>query len=107
MHNLMSYHLNKHVLVSIPEVLGDREPHRCRLAGVEPFGLWLESDDLSRIAFSNKERPLAKVFVPFTRIVYLIEAPGVSPAVPIADPAAKLPPRPRRKSSALPKIKGP
>ena len=73
--SMMSYHLNKHVLVSIPEIPNDGAPLRCRLLGVESFGLWLESEALSRIAFSNDEPPLAMVFVPFSQISYLVGAP--------------------------------
>jgi hypothetical protein len=103
MRHIMSYHLNKQVLVSIPEILGDGEPRRCRLTGVEPFGVWLESEDLSRIAFSNDERPLAMIFVPFTRIGYLVGAPAAVRSAVTADPVANPPARPRRASPVTPK----
>jgi hypothetical protein len=105
--SIMSYHLNKQVLVSIPEILGDGEPRRCRLTGVEPFGLWLESEDLSRIAFSSDERPLAMVFVPFTQIGYLVAASAAPPPAAIADPVVESPPQPRRASPVMPKAKRP
>ena len=96
--NMMSYHLNKHVLVSIPGILGDGPPRRCLLTGIEPFGLWLENEELFRLAFSDDKRPSTIVFVPFTQIAYLVAAP----VAPVAGPVAESPAKPRRKTPVRP-----
>jgi hypothetical protein len=49
------------------------------LVGIEPAGLWLESEHLSRKAFPGTAPPPTPVFVPFTQIAYLIGAAGVPP----------------------------
>jgi hypothetical protein len=86
----LSYHVNKPVLVSIPPIFPDGGPRHCRLAGIEPGGLWLESEDLSRIAFADTEAPPAWVFVPFTQIAYLV-------GVPVAPPPVDAGTKPRRR----------
>jgi hypothetical protein len=80
----MTYRLGvlvgKPVLVCIPQLFSDDEPRACRLSGVEPGGVWLESEDLTRIAFGETEQPPAPVFVPFAQIVCLAVAAPHSPA---------------------------
>jgi hypothetical protein len=76
---ILGHHVNKPVLVSVPPIFGKSEPQRCRLVGIEPAGLWLESEHLSRKAFPDADPPPTPVFVPFTQIAYLIGAPVVPP----------------------------
>jgi hypothetical protein len=91
----LGHHLNKPVLISIPPIFTTAEPRHCSLVGIEPAGVWLESEDLSRIAFPSAERFLATVFVPFTQIAYLVGAP---PAAPTPSPRVSTEaPRPGRK----------
>jgi hypothetical protein len=73
----LGHHMNKPVLVSIPPIFGNTELHRCRLIGAEAAGLWLESDDFSRIAGGHVHSLPASVFVPFAQIACLAEAPAV------------------------------
>ena len=77
--SILGHHVNKPVLVSIPPLFGNGELHRCQLVGIEPAGLWLESEGLSRIAFPDADPRPATVFVPFTQVAYLIGAPAVPP----------------------------
>jgi hypothetical protein len=86
----LGHHMNKPVLVSIPPVFGNTDLHRCRLIGAEAAGLWLESDDFSRLAGADADSSPASVFVPFAQIACLAEAPAVPPpgkSVPIASTA--------------------
>ena len=78
----LGHSVNKAVLVSIPPIFSDARPRDCRVVGLEPTGLWLESADLWRIAFPDAERPPSAVFVPFTHIAYLVEAPRPAVAPP-------------------------
>jgi hypothetical protein len=99
----LGHHLNKTVLVSIPPIFTTAEPRHCRLVGIDPAGVWLESEDLSRIAFPNVERLPAKVFVPFTQIAYLVEAPPAAPApVPSARARNEAPKTGHKPPSARP-----
>jgi hypothetical protein len=93
---ILAHHVNKAVLVSIPPLFGNSAPQLCRLVGVEPGGLWLESEPLWRAAFPDSELPLAMVFVPFAQIAYLIGAPVMPPPT-----AAGRAGRPRRNSPSV------
>jgi hypothetical protein len=73
----LGHFVNKAVLVSIPRIFADIRPRNCRLISLEASGLWLESEELLRIAFSDAERTPNVVFVPFTQVAYLV---GVRPA---------------------------
>jgi hypothetical protein len=73
--NKLGHLVNKPVMVSIPAILGGAEPRSFRLVGLEPAGLWLEATDLSGTAISTAGLLPAALFVPFTQIAYLLEAP--------------------------------
>lgn len=95
----LGHSVNKAVLVSIPLIFSDARPRDCRLIGLEPTGLWLESAELWRAAFPDDERPSGAVFVPFTHIVFLVEARAAakrpSPRARNDPPKRPVPPRPR------------
>jgi hypothetical protein len=92
--NALGHHLNKPVLVSIPPVFGNAELHRCRLVGTETAGVWLESDDFTRITGMGAIPLPALIFVPFVQIACLAAAP---PALPPAGPARAEPKREENK----------
>jgi hypothetical protein len=81
--NRLGHHINKPVLVSMPSIFADEKPRACKLIGVEPAGLWLENEDLTRMALPDADESLAPVFVPFTQIAYLVEGMTARP-VPVA-----------------------
>jgi hypothetical protein len=77
--------VHKPVLVSIPSIAGNKTLHRCQLIGVEAAGLWLESEDFSKI-FGNDDPSPSTIFVPFAQLACLAEQPqGVG--APIHAPA--------------------
>src|ERR1700722_3787548 len=88
----LGHYVNRAVLISIPPIFSDPRPRDCRVIDLEPTGLWLESADLWRIAFPDAEKPPSAVFVPFTHIAYLVEAPPASQA-PATRPRNAPPPR--------------
>jgi hypothetical protein len=71
----LGHHVKKAVLVSIPAIFSDARARECHLVDFEPTGLWLESVDLWHVVFPDAERPPSAVFVPFTHIAYLVDAP--------------------------------
>jgi hypothetical protein len=79
----LDHRINKPVLVSMPSIFEDGKPRVCKLINVEPAGLWLENNDLTKMAFPNADERLATVFVPFTQIAYLGDG-MTAPAVPAA-----------------------
>jgi hypothetical protein len=95
----LGHSINKTVLVSIPPIFLDARPRDCRVIGLEPTGLWLESAELWRTAFPDEERPSGAVFVPFTHIAFLVEArpptTRPSPSARTDPPTRPVPPRPR------------
>ena len=96
--NMLGHHVNKLVLVSIPSIFADSEPHICKLVGIEPSGLWLESEDLTRTIFPNTESgPVKNVFIPFAQIAYLVEDTTTRPVpTPSHKSTATIPSGPRR-----------
>jgi hypothetical protein len=66
----MGQYLNLRVLVSMPALFQDG-PLTCTLIGVEPSGLWLESEDLfERFQLHPQQH---SVFIPFTQIAFVTE----------------------------------
>jgi hypothetical protein len=94
--SMLGHYLNKTVLVSIPAIFANDEPQPCKLIGIEPAGLWLGNDDLTRRAFAQAPEQRA-VFVPFPQIAYL-----AAPASPDPDPGS---PRSQRKPRASARAK--
>lgn len=78
--NSLGHHLNKPVLVSIPPIFGNAELHRCQLVGTEAAGVWLESDDFTRIAGVGVNPLPASIFVPFAQIACLVADSTAGPA---------------------------
>jgi len=74
--NLANY-LNKTILISIPAVFEDNQPHPFKLVGIELFGLWLESEELAqRVQSPDKQgQSLSShaVFFPFSQILYVVD----------------------------------
>lgn len=74
MKNMLGHHVNKSVLVSVPSIFSDDDAHSCVLLGIEPSGLWLESEELTEALFAKTEMEgIRKVFIPFAQIRYLVE----------------------------------
>jgi hypothetical protein len=73
--DMLGHYLNKSLLVSIPSIFGDDDPRACTLTGIEPSGLWLESEDFSKkLLHPDDKRARPHVFIPFHQIAYLLEA---------------------------------
>ena len=107
--SILGHYVNKPVLVSIPPLFADGQPRACKLIGIEPGGLWLESEDLTKLAFPNADRrSAAKIFVPFTQIAYLVEGTTTPPVPPASNHSTSTPtasPKPARKAPATPPAK--
>jgi hypothetical protein len=95
--NALGHYLNKPVLVSIPPVFGNAELHRCRLVGTETAGVWLESDDFTRITGMGVDPLPILIFVPFTQIVCL----AAEPPREERDPPREATPQKGRQRAAL------
>lgn len=74
----LTRYLNQAIFVSIPVLFDDGTAHLYTLLGVEPNGLWLQSDHLSERLLGDDGHPLARlnpaVFVPFAQIAGVIVA---------------------------------
>jgi hypothetical protein len=68
---------NKTILVCIPSLYDDKQPRPFTLVGIEPCGLWLESEDLASTLLSSDEKRSAPTtlaaFVPFAQIAYVLD----------------------------------
>jgi hypothetical protein len=95
--------LNKAILVAIPALFGNAEARRCTLIAIEPFGLWLVSDDLIHALQpdAKHQKPKAAeaasaIFIPYNQIAALVPAPvepprtsaGLKPAKPAPPPSS-------------------
>lgn len=69
--------LNKTVLVSIPSLFGDELSHPFTLVGIEPFGLWLESEALAeKLRSADKTQHSMRsltAFFPISQILYVVD----------------------------------
>jgi hypothetical protein len=80
MTNMLEHLVNKIVRVSVPFLFKDSGPCPCRLVAVETCGLWLAGAELAEKLFPDAEKQIEPVvFIPFTQIAYLIEAPPTPP----------------------------
>jgi hypothetical protein len=74
--------LGKTILVSIPSLFSDGKCRPYRLVGVEPYGLWLEGDELAtrllpdHIAFTESTAAIA--FIPFSQIGSVVIASAMA-----------------------------
>jgi hypothetical protein len=72
--HMLGHYLNKVVLVSIPSIFGDDTSRACKLTGIEPSGLWLESEDFAKaLLHPDDKRAAPHVFIPFHQIAFLLE----------------------------------
>jgi hypothetical protein len=73
----LAHFLNKTILLCIPSLYDDKQPRPYTLVGIEPCGVWLESEDLaSTLLTSEKRRPpptTLAAFVPFAQIAYVLD----------------------------------
>lgn len=87
-----SQYLNKTILVSIPTLFHDGKCRSFKLLGVDPQGLWLQSDELAAQLLSEEHQYYASadpaVFVPFAYTAGIL----VATTVPAPAPAAAQPP---------------
>jgi hypothetical protein len=74
--NSLGNYLNQNILVCLPALFEDRQPRAFKLVGVELFGLWLESEELSRRFLTADQRSVAAtlaVLFPFSQIAYVLD----------------------------------
>ncbi|SRR6266481_5873692 len=90
MSNLANY-FNKNVLVLIPSFSHDEQPHSYTLVGIEPSGLWLESEELERKLYPSDKQQTSSAtkaaFVPFSQISYVLD--GTHILTPAQESAAR------------------
>jgi hypothetical protein len=86
--NLANY-FNKNILVLIPSFSDDPRPYT--LVGIEPSGLWLESEELQRKLHTSEKQQSSTAtkaaFVPFAQISYVID--GTHILTPAQEAAAR------------------
>jgi hypothetical protein len=87
----LANYLYKNVLVLIPFFSNDEQPHSYTLVGIEPCGLWLESEELEqKLHPSEKQRSSSATkaaFVPFAQISYVLD--GTHILTPAQESAAR------------------
>ena len=73
----LAHCLNKTILVSIPSLFGDEQSRPFTLVGIEPFGLWLESEALAeKLRSTDKTQhsiPSLTAFFPLSQILYVVD----------------------------------
>jgi hypothetical protein len=95
----LAHYFNKTILVCIPSVFEDEQPRPFKLIGIEDFGLWLESEELTRTLQSGESTQSSQVpvaaFFPFSHIAYaMAETHSISLAPkPVASTESKEPQR--------------
>jgi hypothetical protein len=96
MKNMLGHHVNKAVFISAPSIFSDDDAHACVLLGIEPCGLWLESEELTEVLFAQTETEgTRKVFIPFAQIRYLMECLNTPSLLSDEDDAKETPPSSR------------
>ncbi len=91
--HMLGHYLNKLVLVSIPAIFGDDTARVCKLTGIEPSGLWLESEDFATTLLDHDDKRAAPhVFIPFHQIGFLLEPAPDSHAKPAHPGKIEAPP---------------
>jgi hypothetical protein len=75
--SLLSNCINTPVRVASTAIFGDERPRVCRLIGLEDVGVWLASDELSKLVYEDAAFATDAVFVPLAQIIYLV--PGATP----------------------------
>src|SRR5260370_42269854 len=94
--SILAHQVNKSVLVSMPSVSKDSKLLVCTLIGIEPSGLWLESNELvDTLAGAAAAEASKRAFVPFAQIAFLLEGSAVRPST-VEGAATSSPPKPRR-----------
>lgn len=90
MPNLANY-FNKNILVLIPSFSDDKQPRLYTLVGIEPSGIWLESEELQRKLHTSEKQQSSTaskaVFVPFAQISYVLD--GTHILTPAQESAAR------------------
>jgi hypothetical protein len=68
---------NRTILVCIPSLYDDGQPRPYTLVGIEPEGLWLESEEfVSRLLPPDNEQSSLRTlaaFIPFAQILYVLD----------------------------------
>jgi hypothetical protein len=89
--NSLGNYINENILVCLPALFEDKQPHVFRLVGVELFGLWLESEELAKKFLppnqTSVNRTLAVLF-PFSQVAYVLDRVESTPDSPSATPVA-------------------
>lgn len=88
----LTQYLNRQILVSIPALFEDGRCRPFRLVGAEFNGLWLQSDELTRRLYPEKqgEAPVSlPAFVPFAQISAVLITPPALGAAPSTAPENK------------------
>ncbi len=82
--SLLGHHVNRRILVSLPNILESPEPLACLLLASEPAGIWVSSRELTKKVFPGAlEDTDTPLFVPYTQIAFIsgAEAQQASQAV--------------------------
>jgi len=104
--NMLGHQVGKTVLVSMPSLFDNGRLLPCRVLGIEISGLWLQSEKLmNTLAPDVDVYRMAKIFVTFTQIAFLIEqasvrAPAVTPKQEAARPAPAQQHKPKKSRSS-------
>jgi hypothetical protein len=88
---MLSNCINKSVQVASSTIFGDDRPRVCKLVGLEDVGVWLASDELTRLVYGDAAGTTATVFVPLVQVTYLVA--GETPSACALDAASRPPGR--------------
>jgi hypothetical protein len=100
----LTRYLNQAIFVSIPVLFEDGIALPYTLLGVEPNGLWLQSEQLTGRLLGDESHALAQlspaVFVPFAQIAGVLVATSM-PEPPANEPEPGSPRKPRKRAAPV------
>jgi hypothetical protein len=79
MKSLLANCTNKLVQVAIGTIFGDPRPRVCELVGLESMGIWLVSEELTKLIYGSEAKGPVPVFIPIAQVTFLV-AGAAAPA---------------------------
>jgi hypothetical protein len=100
MKSLLANCTNKSVQVAIGTLFGDARPRVCELVGLESVGIWLVSEELTKLIYGNEANGAVPVFIPLAQVTFLVA--GATPPARAVGTASSAP----KKANARPQPEG-
>jgi hypothetical protein len=71
MKSLLANCTGKLVQVASPAIFGDARLRICELVGLENMGVWLVSQDLTKLVYGDEANGAVPVLIPLSQVIYL------------------------------------